>query len=310
MECESDHIEEPIVIVSCTDSLQEPNRTVLPATIFQILHAEHSSDEDVFLIDGKKVGLVSITAQVVSVEERVTDCKFLLDDGTGRISVLRTLVSVQTRQSPEKEQNEKDAFTALVGSFVGITAKFKTYKKHFLLDLPVEIEVHMVLDYHEVIFHILNAMHAHMSRICNTPPPNSRGALGNSVDLIGSTSGPHESAPPVVEGVGRAPGVSLTPDLDVEVQAHRLASLVLDKGREDWEHSQHTSVLVVASSILQVVHELGGSSSNRLVSLPDIQEALHNCSEEEFVDAIYYLLDEAYLTSPLDNGYVMITPGD
>ncbi|KAI6036275.1 hypothetical protein BKA83DRAFT_4160630 [Pisolithus microcarpus] len=262
MICESDHIEEPI----------EPTKSVLPTTIFQILHAERSSDEDAFLIDGKKVGLVSITAQMVSMEERVTHCKFLLDDGTGRISALRTLASVQARQSPEKEQVERDAFKALVGSFVGVTAKFKKFKRSFLLDLPVEIEVHVVLDYHEVIFHTLNAMHAHLSRHCNTP------------DL---SQGPHEPAPPVVEDVGRDPGVNLTPDPNVEVQAHRLASLVLDKGREDQEHN-----------------------SNRLVSLPDIKKALHNCSEEEFVVAIYYLLDEAYLTSPLDNGYVMVTPGD
>lgn len=299
------------MIISCTDSLdQEPTKSVLPTTIFQILHAERSSDEDAFLIDGKKVGLVSITAQMVSMEERVTHCKFLLDDGTGRISALRTLASVQARQSPEKEQVERDAFKALVGSFVGVTAKFKKFKRSFLLDLPVEIEVHVVLDYHEVIFHTLNAMHAHLSRHCNTPPPNVRDALEDSVDLIGSISGPHESAPPVVEDVGRDPGVNLTPDPNVEVQAHRLASLVLDKGREDQEHNRHTSVPAIASSILQVVHELGGFSSNRLVSLPDIKKALHNCSEEEFVVAIYYLLDEAYLTSPLDNGYVMVTPGD
>ncbi|KAI6005645.1 hypothetical protein EDD15DRAFT_658339 [Pisolithus albus] len=191
MKCESDHTEEPIVIISCTDSLnQEPKKSVLPTTIFQILHAERSPDEDAFLIDGKKVGLVSITAQMVSMEERVTHCKFLLDDGTGRISALRTLASVRARRSPEKEQLERDAFKELVGSFVRVTAEFKKFKRSFLLDLPVEIGVHMVLDYHEVIFHTLNAMHAHLSRHYNTPPPDVRDALEDSVDLIGSIPGP------------------------------------------------------------------------------------------------------------------------
>lgn len=113
MECESDYIEEPIVIISCTDSPEDWKKSVFPTTIFQLLHADHSSEQDTVLIDGRKIGLVSIVAHVISMEERLTNCKFILSDGTGQISALRSLASVEARPSPEKEQMEKDTYTAL-----------------------------------------------------------------------------------------------------------------------------------------------------------------------------------------------------
>lgn len=298
MEYESDHAEEPIVIVSCTDSSGEWNDSVLPTTIFQILHAEHSSDQDAFFIDGRKIGLVSITAHVVSMEEGTINCKFSLEDGTGQITAFKPLLSVKKKQSPLKEQRERDTYNALVGSYIEATAKLRMFRRHIFLDLPAETQVHKVLDFHQVIFHALTAMHAHVSGSSDIPQPKD--APENPGELMGTMSGPHVSVHSVIESV-RAPE-----DLDIEVQMHQLASLVLDKGKEDWEH---TSVPIAATFILQAVQELSGFD-NKLVSLADIQEGLHNCSEAEFVDAVYYLLNEAYLTSPLDDGYVIITPRD
>lgn len=136
MDCEEPAgTELPIIVEPWTDPSREWEDQIVPATIFQIQHAEDITDKKGFVIDGRRFGKVSVTglvyhaaslnrksitqvlvtAHVVAAEPGSSSASmsFKIEDGTGRISAWMDLTSVRARQSAEQEEAERESCLAL-----------------------------------------------------------------------------------------------------------------------------------------------------------------------------------------------------
>ncbi|KAL4067948.1 hypothetical protein V8B97DRAFT_1384040 [Scleroderma yunnanense] len=281
----------PIIIEPWTDPAEERYNIILPATVFQIHHAmEDTTDKKGFTIDGKKFGQVLVIANVVSVEPRgPTMYRFEVDDGTGQIPAWKTLTSVRAAQSSEQEQAERESYLALVGSFIEVTAKVKKIGNGLSLDF--ETQPRKIRDFHQVLFHNLNAMFIHVRPNDVSPPSIIQHAEPTDVPLADAASlGP-------MQGEAVQTGASQRPNQG--------------KGRMKCDQYYTTGLDSLSRCIIQTVRQLGKYTTTGLVTRSEIQQELlpqYGATEEEFENTVTYLVVEGYLTSPLEDEYVMITP--
>lgn len=306
MDCEEPAgTELPIIVEPWTDPSREWEDQIVPATIFQIQHAEDITDKKGFVIDGRRFGKVLVIAQVVAAEPGSSSASmsFKIEDGTGRISAWMNLTSVRVRQSAEQEEAERESCLALEGSFIETTAKIKRIRGR--TSLTFETQPRRVRDFHQVLFHTLNAMFVHAHRDMSIP------GVSHGLERMDISSAGSANPDPVIDSSAK----SITPPTEsASTSAHKVepqvgTSRIPDKGKGSMQPYVHRDSIL--RSIIQIVRTKEKDAINGLVIRSDIQQNLQSQSavtEEEFENAITYLIEEGYLTSPLDDDYVMITP--
>nr|XP_029123499.1 replication protein A 32 kDa subunit A isoform X2 [Elaeis guineensis] len=118
---------------------------VFSVTVKQISYAYHSSDDkSSFVIDGVDATNFRLLGMVSNKAERNTDVTFTLDDGTGRIDIIRWV--------NEASDANETAILHVSGSLKGFQDKKRA----------VAFSIRPVTDYNEVAFHFIQCIHIHL----------------------------------------------------------------------------------------------------------------------------------------------------
>jgi len=116
-------------------------RTLIPVTIKQLIEAEQSGPEDIFIINGQQYnGKVTIVGLVVSQESNERGTDYILNDGTGSIDVQRPNINDPSRI---------ETYVRVVGDLHVLNER-----KSILCNGVVPIE-----DFNEITYHFLEAIY-------------------------------------------------------------------------------------------------------------------------------------------------------
>ncbi|KDQ18453.1 hypothetical protein BOTBODRAFT_171301 [Botryobasidium botryosum FD-172 SS1] len=143
-----------------------PPQSLRPATIRQILMASQAHTDAEFLIDDSEVTQLTVVAQVIDIITQATNVVYVLDDGTGRLDGKQWLSDVQDGESG-------NATGIVEKSYVRVMGALKSFggKRHISLQ-----RIRPVEDYHEVLFHLTEALSVHL--LLTRGPPGGGGAPG------------------------------------------------------------------------------------------------------------------------------------
>ncbi|KAH7889371.1 hypothetical protein F5I97DRAFT_518786 [Phlebopus sp. FC_14] len=277
---------------------------VRPVTVFQIHQAEDSPffNDKCFMIDGRGFGKVIVVAHVVSADVRAATCTYELEDGTGRIRATKILDSVAYNSSSEVEDAAR--CNALIGTFVEGHGSLRRFNGRMNLELD---SIRPVVDFNQVLHHTLLVIHTSMllDNHVSAYDPDSVCA-----DYDAPTPAPAPVADPLLEsplsngGSMSGPGPSHTP------QDRRPSASVTPPPLR--KRNQWASLAPLPRAILDYIHHVQHvGDRDRCIPVDEIfaaVEASQACSKEEFHLSIEELLADAYITSPLDDGCVVITP--
>lgn len=131
--------------------------SITPVTIKQISEATASSAEadELALLTGKPIGLVTIVGKIVSKEETGAHKLLSVDDGTGACCC---------KEYPGEETAEgANEVTFATNEYVRVTGKLKSWNDARYIQV---MNCRKITDFNEVAFHFLDAMYA-SSRFSN-----------------------------------------------------------------------------------------------------------------------------------------------
>ncbi|KAI0082630.1 hypothetical protein K474DRAFT_1702627 [Panus rudis PR-1116 ss-1] len=195
------------------------NTALRPATIRQLLQAEMPHAEADFTMNGHKVRLIRVIAQVISC--RVTELgpirrvAVILEDGTskGRITAHFKISSIHTDMSIPLQELE-DRYTGRYVCVDGTLFKMDPSRNSANAIRIVEYGLHLVTDPHEIYYHLLHAMAVTLLHERGpwptSSPPHVVSNSGHSQTLSDDTQlsamdktvphagGPREAASPVI----------------------------------------------------------------------------------------------------------------
>ncbi|KAL2928908.1 Replication protein A 32 kDa subunit B [Bienertia sinuspersici] len=136
---------------SFSSSKNRDTQGIVPLTVKQLNEALlMNSDSNNISVDGVDVNNVTLVGMVFDKVERVTDVGFFLDDGTGRINVLRW---INEPCDTNEMANIKDKM------YVRVHANLKGFQGKRQL---VAFAVRPMTDFNELSFHFLECMYVHM----------------------------------------------------------------------------------------------------------------------------------------------------
>ncbi|XP_010525055.1 PREDICTED: replication protein A 32 kDa subunit B [Tarenaya hassleriana] len=124
-------------------------RTLLPLTLKQ-LNSISTNGESNFFIDGVEINTVAIVGRVCSMENRITQVDFVIDDGTGRVECVRWV----------HERQDTDEIEAVsLGMYVRVHGHLKSFQGKRSLNI---FSIRPVTDFNEVVHHFIECMYVHM----------------------------------------------------------------------------------------------------------------------------------------------------
>ncbi|KAK5083465.1 Replication factor A protein 2 [Lithohypha guttulata] len=142
--------------------------TVRPATVKQILRAEHPHPDAEFKIDGDIVTQLTFVGQIRNISTQATNITYKVDDGTDIIEVKQWLDS-----EANQDQMDMDTKPKLVeDSYCRVWGRLRAFhdKRHIQAHI-----IRPITDYNEINYHLLEATAMHL--FFKHGPPN--GAAGN-----------------------------------------------------------------------------------------------------------------------------------
>ncbi|XP_020572382.1 replication protein A 32 kDa subunit A-like [Phalaenopsis equestris] len=169
------------------DSSLSKGRTangVIPLTVKQISDAYHSSDDmSSFAVDGVVATHLKLLGLVMNKTEKTTDVTFTIDDGTGRISVIRWVNDTADANEVALIQN---------GIYVTVIGTLKDFQGKMQVSA---FSIRAVVDYNEILLHFIHCIqvHAYHSGEKVVAPAQLR---GDSVKATNASSGVKENHSP------------------------------------------------------------------------------------------------------------------
>ncbi|KAG0492061.1 hypothetical protein HPP92_005459 [Vanilla planifolia] len=144
---------------------------VIPLTVKQISDAYQSSENKAALaVDGVDAANVVILGLVTNKTEKSTDVSFTLDDGTGRINVIRWVND--SADADEGAVIQNGLYMVVIGSLKGFQGKMQL----------LAFSVRPVVDYNEIPLHFIHCIQIHAE--------HSRKNVGASAQLPGNLLNP------------------------------------------------------------------------------------------------------------------------
>ncbi|PWZ02361.1 replication protein A, subunit RPA32 [Testicularia cyperi] len=127
------------------------NNTLRPVTIRQILNASQPHPDAEFTLDGAELGQLTFVAVVRNISRNATNVAYSVEDGTGQIEVRQWLDSSgdDTQKASEIRQN---VYVRVLGTLKSFQNRKSISSGH----------MRPVVDYNEVMFHRLEAVHSHL----------------------------------------------------------------------------------------------------------------------------------------------------
>ncbi|WOL05348.1 replication protein A 32 kDa subunit A-like [Canna indica] len=159
---------------------------VIPLTVKQISEAlEFADDKSSLKVDGVDATNIRLLGLVMSKMERSTDVTFTLDDGTGRIDVIRWVN--ETSDSNETAVLQNGMYVSVNGSLKGFQDKKRA----------VAFSVRPVTDYNAVALHFIQCIHLHLWNTKQKGEGASQQHPTFSMATTASLNGLKEPQPPV-----------------------------------------------------------------------------------------------------------------
>ncbi|KAM3226394.1 hypothetical protein ACQJBY_058830 [Aegilops geniculata] len=126
-------------------------QTLLPLTVKQIMDASQTNDDkSSFVVNGTEVSTVRLVGRMMNKAERITDVRFILDDGTGRIEVNRW--ANETSDNTEMGLVKDGDYVIVNGGLKGFQGK-----RHI-----VAYSVRLVTNYNDITHHFLYCIYVHL----------------------------------------------------------------------------------------------------------------------------------------------------
>jgi len=172
-------------------------QTLLPATIKQILTCD--SRDQKFRIDGKDLSQVALVGYVLKVDVQPTNVSYVLDDGTGKITVRLYIDQEDLRKRSAVRE----------GSYVRVIGSVRPYQSEKSV---VGFQLIPVTDFNEITFHMLDVIHCHLL--------NTRGAPNAGVK---SEAGPSGAGPSSSGSATNPSGMVVGHDAFTQIQSSILA---------------------------------------------------------------------------------------
>ncbi|EST05606.1 Replication protein A, C-terminal [Kalmanozyma brasiliensis GHG001] len=131
---------------------RQGNNTLRPVTIRQILKAEQPHPDADFTLDGTELGQLTFVAVVRNISKNATNVAYSVEDGTGQIEVRQWLDSSgdDTNKASDIRQNV----------YVRVLGTLKSFQNRRSISAG---HMRPVIDYNEVLFHRLEAVHSHLT---------------------------------------------------------------------------------------------------------------------------------------------------
>ncbi|TKY85714.1 hypothetical protein EX895_005254 [Sporisorium graminicola] len=149
------------------------NNTLRPVTIRQILNAEQPHPDAEFTLDGAELGQLTFVAVVRNISRNATNVAYSVEDGTGQIEVRQWLDSSgdDTSKASDIRQNV----------YVRVLGTLKSFQNRRSISAG---HMRPVIDYNEVMFHRLEAVHSHLqlTRGPKASQANGGGAAAQGAD--------------------------------------------------------------------------------------------------------------------------------
>ncbi|KIS69230.1 uncharacterized protein UMAG_02579 [Mycosarcoma maydis] len=127
------------------------NNTLRPVTIRQILNAEQPHPDAEFILDGAELGQLTFVAVVRNISRNATNVAYSVEDGTGQIEVRQWLDS-SSDDSSKASEIRNNVYVRVLGTLKSFQNRRSISSGH----------MRPVIDYNEVMFHRLEAVHAHL----------------------------------------------------------------------------------------------------------------------------------------------------
>ncbi|SPO25326.1 related to RFA2 - DNA replication factor A, 36 kDa subunit [Ustilago trichophora] len=143
------------------------NNTLRPVTVRQILNADQPHPDADFTLDGAELGQLTFVAVVRNISRNATNVAYSVEDGTGQIEVRQWLDSSgdDTQKASDIRQN----------IYVRVLGTLKSFQNRRSISAG---HMRPVIDYNEVMFHRLEAVHAHLQLTRGVKSNQANGAVG------------------------------------------------------------------------------------------------------------------------------------
>lgn len=141
---------------------------VIPLTVKQISDAYNSRDDKTSLtVDGVDVTHVRLMGLVTNKMEKATNLTFTLDDGTGRVNVIRWVND--TADANEIAIIQNGIYVIVIGNLKGLQEKMQV----------TAFSIRALIDYNEIPLHFIHCIQIHAA--------HSGNKVGTSVQLPGNS---------------------------------------------------------------------------------------------------------------------------
>ncbi|KAF8559773.1 hypothetical protein OG21DRAFT_1503002 [Imleria badia] len=271
-----------------------------PVTIFQVLQAE-SSEDNSLITEGKTSATVAFVAHVTSVKINPAKASYTLEDGTGRICLDKDYTSLRHGLPPEAEEEEISQCKSFEHTYVEIIGSLKRKNPMKWRPMMQVNSINPVHGYHQVMYHILNVIYSNMlsQQAQASQTYDSDRDFGSSEDIM-------------MENMAVDDGETYQSDNDATIQHHVTCAIsasqpLLSNTFSPHKHHPYATLKPLERAIMKYMCH----HRNHHVLIAELAQAIQEscgCTEMQFSVAVQTLLSEAYITSPLDDGYVVITP--
>lgn len=147
------------------------NNTLRPVTIRQILNAKQPHPDAEFTLDGAELGQLTFVAVVRNISRNATNVAYSVEDGTGQIEVRQWLDSSgdDTSKASDIRQNV----------YVRVLGTLKSFQNRRSISAG---HMRPVIDYNEVMFHRLEAVHSHLQLTRGPKASQANGGAAQGID--------------------------------------------------------------------------------------------------------------------------------
>ncbi|KAG8217716.1 hypothetical protein J3R82DRAFT_5874, partial [Butyriboletus roseoflavus] len=239
---------------------------------------------------------VTLVAHATSVEIQAASARCILEDGTGRIKGYKDFDSLTRGHglSEVVEKEETDQYRALEHTYVEVLGTPR--KDNFNMTILTISSIRPVHGFHHVLYHTLNVIHSNMLTQQHIQPYDSDKDVSDDDMKIYT---PVDSD----DGQTYQDDISIQHITDTIPASHA----VLPNTFSPQKHRPYATLKPLERAIMKYMSH----HSNHQVLIVELAQAIQaSCGSTglQFNVAFQALLSEAYLTSPLDDGYVVITP--
>jgi replication factor A2 len=194
-------------------------QSLIPITIKQLLEAEQKDSK--FKVDGKLLAQITLVGSILSVDAQATNVTYLIDDGTGKVTVR---IYVDSDEEPNQQ-------TWSVGSYVRVVGNLRAFNERRSV---IGFQLLPITDFNELTFHFLNVIACHLRNTKQAPGAGATPAKAGGAPASSSAFGSSQNQAFTSSDAGQAAGG--------DGSFNNIQNQVLAVFKADSENDQGTSI--------------------------------------------------------------------